>query len=219
MVQTQQDVHELSRSEILAQLAELGIQSLTVKRFSNAELLTLLHGLQEVIVTNKNIKIESRPNASGMPNLSPVDKMILKNLLASRGLISSIKLSAELNIPLSTILRRRKRLEAMFLEMHYALKLEKLGWRNATLYISTQNGLTSAIGKELLSWQAINAVCSIFDENGFDLKVEVAFRDNSSLLEIIERIKAVKGVGSVSWCEDVECIGINNNYDFILNPS
>src|SRR5215510_5388117 len=79
--------------------------------------------------------------------LSEVDKKMLQTLLASSGRISSLALSRKLEIPLTTIQRRRKRLESEFLEVDYSLRLDKLGWRNADLLISTSRGAASSIGK------------------------------------------------------------------------
>ncbi|HXV45585.1 MAG TPA: winged helix-turn-helix transcriptional regulator, partial [Nitrososphaera sp.] len=83
--------------------------------------------------------------------LTESDKQIMRSLLASRGKVSSVELARKLEIPLTTIQRRRKRLESEFLEVAYSLKLDKLGWRKADLLISTSSGRASAIGKELLS--------------------------------------------------------------------
>jgi predicted transcriptional regulator len=47
--------------------------------------------------------------------LSDVDKKMLQTLLASSGRVSSLALSRKLEIPLTTIQRRRKRLESEFL--------------------------------------------------------------------------------------------------------
>ncbi|MGH9992620.1 MAG: winged helix-turn-helix transcriptional regulator, partial [Nitrososphaera sp.] len=62
-----------------------------------------------------------------------VDKKVLKSLLDSSGRVSSLALSRKLEIPLTTVQRRRKRLEGEFLEVSYSLRLDKLGWRRAEL--------------------------------------------------------------------------------------
>jgi len=42
---------------------------------------------------------------------------------------STKNISTEFGIPVTTIRRRRKRLEKEFLKIHYVLDIEKFGWR------------------------------------------------------------------------------------------
>jgi len=142
--------------------------------------------------------------------LSDVDKKMLQTLLASSGRVSSLALSRKLEIPLTTIQRRRKRLESEFLEVAYSLKLDKLGWRNADLLISTSKGVASAIGKELLTHNSITRVCRSIGEHTIDLNAEIVFKNNSELLNTIEWIKSLDGVKDVVWTEPVEVVGKNS---------
>ena len=139
--------------------------------------------------------------------LSDVDKKMLQTLLASSGRISSLALSRKLEIPLTTIQRRRKRLESEFLEVAYSLKLEKLGWRKADLLISTSKGKASSIGKELLTHNAVTRVCRSIGEHTIDLHAEIVFKNNTELLHVIEWIKALDGIDGVMWTEPVELVG------------
>lgn len=150
--------------------------------------------------------------------LSDVDKKMLQTLLASSGRVSSLALSRKLEIPLTTIQRRRKRLESEFLEVAYSLKLDKLGWRNADLLISTSKGVASAIGKELLTHNSITRVCRSIGEHTIDLHAEIVFKNNSELLNVIEWIKSLDGVKDVVWTEPVEVVGKNTPVpDKVLN--
>ena len=150
------------------------------------------------------------PQAIGRSmKLSDVDKKMLQTLLASSGRVSSLALSRKLEIPLTTIQRRRKRLESEFLEVAYSLKLEKLGWRTADLLISTSKGMASSIGKELLTHNSITRVCRSIGEHTIDLHAEIVFKSNTELLNVIERIKALDGVKDVVWTEPVEVVGKN----------
>ncbi len=55
--------------------------------------------------------------------LSDMDRKMLRLLLDSEGTIPTHELSLKLDIPLSTIQRRRKRLEEEYLIRHYSLIL------------------------------------------------------------------------------------------------
>lgn len=150
--------------------------------------------------------------------LTETDKQILRSLLGSKGRISSVELARKLEIPLTTIQRRRKRLESEFLEVAYSLKLDKLGWRRADLLVSTYKGVASAIGKELLTHNSITRVCRSIGEHTIDLHAEIVFKNNSELLNVIEWIKSLDGVKDVVWTEPVEVVGKNTPVpDKVLN--
>jgi DNA-binding Lrp family transcriptional regulator len=141
--------------------------------------------------------------------LTDTDKQILRSLVSSRGRISSVELSRKLEIPLTTIQRRRKRLESEFLEVAYSLKLEKLGWRRADLLVSTFKGTSPNVGKGLLTHNSITRVCRSIGEHTIDLHAEIVFKDNTELLNVIEWIKSLDGVKDVVWTEPVELMGKN----------
>jgi len=82
--------------------------------------------------------------------LSFVDKQILKILLSPGGDVSSHSLEQTLRIPRSTIQRRRRHLENMYLEHPYSLNLAHLGYRRVDLLIFTGGGATQAIAHALL---------------------------------------------------------------------
>ena len=165
----------------------------------------------------KNLLFEREMSAKvqspmSLRRLTETDKQILRSLLGSKGRISSVELARKLEIPLTTIQRRRKRLESEFLEVAYSLKLDKLGWRNADLLISTSKGVASAIGKELLTHNSITRVCRSIGEHTIDLNAEIVFKNNSELLNTIEWIKSLDGVKDVVWTEPVEIVGKKDSH-------
>ncbi|HEX7031623.1 MAG TPA: Lrp/AsnC family transcriptional regulator [Nitrososphaera sp.] len=201
----------MSRHELLEELSKLGVATEAFESFSIEELNDLLYGLNKVINAYRQAQKGDRSPKKGLaPVLSLADRKILKSLLASGGRVSSLKLSRELDIPLSTVQRRRKRLEELLLETSYVLKVDKFGWRRATLFISTQNGLTLSVAKELIQWDdSIISVSRTMGGSEIDLQLEFIFRQNSELLELIEKIRAVDGVKNVAWSESIEVIGKN----------
>jgi DNA-binding Lrp family transcriptional regulator len=142
-------------------------------------------------------------------HFTEIDKEMLQTLISSNGRISSLALSRKLDVPLTTVQRRRKRLESEFLEFAYSLKLDKLGWRRADLLVSTHKGMTSAVGKELLAHSGVTTVSRAIGEHTIDLHAEVVFKNNAELLNLIEWIKSFEGVKDVIWTEPVETMGRN----------
>jgi DNA-binding Lrp family transcriptional regulator len=212
-----------SRHALLERLRSLGINIQAFESLSLGELSDLLYGLNKILsATNKQDENSNR-RGSGKGNLLPVlsvtDKRILKALILSAGRVSSLKLSKDLDIPLTTVQRRRKRLEDLFLETSYRLQVEKFGWRRAILFLSTQKGLTFSVAKDLLSWkEPILSVCRTMGANEIDLHAEFIFRHNSELLNLIEKIRTIEGIKNVTWSESIQVIGSNpTQFEFIID--
>lgn len=194
------------RSTLFAELSSYGARIEEFENCSAAELESLLRGIKWLQRTMGS----AQPGRAGT-SFSGVDKKVLKALVTSNGRISSLALSRQLDVPLTTVQRRRKRLESEFIEMYYVLKLERLGWRRASLLISTEEGRTRLIGKQLLSRSSIASVSSTIGEHTIDLLADVIFKDNAELLNIIEWVKSTEGVKQVVWTEAVERLGENND--------
>ena len=139
--------------------------------------------------------------------LSDLDRKMLRLLLDSEGHISTHELSKQLEIPLSTVQRRRKRLESEYLIKHYSLDPMKFGYRKIDLLIYTEGGGTLSIGKELLKREEVTYAARTIGEHTIDLRIEVFVKDNGILLNLLEDVKAMRGVRDVVWTEVVETIG------------
>jgi DNA-binding Lrp family transcriptional regulator len=142
--------------------------------------------------------------------LSDSDRKMLKLLLDSEGNIPTHEISVQLGIPLSTVQRRRKRLEEEYLIKHYSLDPMKFGYRRIDLLIYTEGGETMNIGKELLKREEVTFAARTIGEHAIDLRVEVFVKDNSVLLDLLETVKVMKGVRDVIWTEVIETIGRKN---------
>ena len=140
--------------------------------------------------------------------LSALDRKLLKILLMPNGdLKSSKSLSAKLGIPITTIRRRRKRLEREFLKIHYVLDIEKFGWRRIDFFISIRNGMVNAVANKLIELNDVTYVGKSIGEHTIDLRVESIVKDNSVLLDLLEKIKGMDGVRDVVWSEIVNVVG------------
>ena len=139
--------------------------------------------------------------------LSEFDGKILRLLLDSEGKIPSHEISLQLGIPLSTVQRRRKRLETDFLVKTYALDPMKFGWRKVDLLIYTRGGATIELGRELLKREEVMYAARTIGEHTIDLRIEVFVKDNGTLLNLLEDVKGMQGVRDVVWTEVVETIG------------
>jgi DNA-binding Lrp family transcriptional regulator len=143
-------------------------------------------------------------------DLSDVDRKMLKLLLQSEGKMHSHEISQELGVPISTVQRRRKRLEEIYLIKSYTLNPVKFGWRRIDFLIATEGGATMSVGKELLRRPEVTYVARSIGEHTIDLRVETFVQDNSELLNLLEDVKGMEGVKDVVWSEIVEVIGKKN---------
>ena len=141
-------------------------------------------------------------------NVSDLDRKLLKILLLPNGdLKSSKNLSLKLGLPITTVRRRRKRLESKFLKLHYVMDIEKFGWKRVDFFISIRNGMVNAVANKLLDSDEVTYVGKSIGEHTIDLRVETIVRDNASILDILEKIKAMDGVQDVVWSEIVSVVG------------
>jgi hypothetical protein len=142
--------------------------------------------------------------------LSEQDANILAHLLGSNDGVSSQRLSRETGLPLRAIRLRRKELTKEYLTVTRALNLQRYGWRQLQLLITTSGGRTVAIGRELLKLKQVVFVGGTIGEFKIDLRAEVYVRSNAELLTLIEEVKAMHGVKEVIWSEVAEVIGLKN---------
>jgi DNA-binding Lrp family transcriptional regulator len=129
-----------------------------------------------------------------LSQLTEADRKILGLLLDSEGRVSSNELSRQLKVPIGSIEVRRKTLEETYLIKQYSIDPTKFGWRRIDLLIYTDGGMTMSIGKELLKRKEVTSVTRMIGEHTIDLRVEVFVKDNQMLLNLIEDVKAMKGV-------------------------
>jgi DNA-binding Lrp family transcriptional regulator len=153
--------------------------------------------------------------SSASTGLSLIDKKILKALLESKGNPSSLQLSRELDIPLSTVQRRRKRLEDEFVKESYSLCYEKFGKRRITFIISLGTGEKSKVVREILAIDKVLALTRTFGDS-VDLKVEAILETNQEFIDTCEKIKSVPGVQKVSWFESIEMLGTKKELDLSI---
>ena len=150
----------------------------------------------------------SKAVAKQETSISELDRKLLKILLMPNGDSKSSKsLSAKLGIPITTVRRRRKRLEDKFLKINYVLDISKFGWKRIDFFISIRNGMVDAVAKKLLDIDDVTYVGKSIGEHTIDLRIETIVKDNASILDHLETIKAMDGVNDVVWSEIVRVVG------------
>jgi hypothetical protein len=98
-----------------------------------------------------------------------------------------------------------------YVAIMYSSTLLKYGWRQVEFLISTTGGKTMTIGKELLKRPYVAYVARAVGQFNIDLRVEVFVRSNDELINLIEEVKAMRGVKDVIWSEVIEVVGRKNH--------
>jgi len=91
--------------------------------------------------------------------------------------------------------------------LHYVLDIEKFGWRRVDFFIAIKNGMVNAVASKLLDSDEVTYVGKSIGEHTIDLRVETIVKDNASVLDVLEKIKAMDGVNDVIWSEIVSVVG------------
>ncbi|MFI5421252.1 MAG: hypothetical protein ACHQ1H_09835, partial [Nitrososphaerales archaeon] len=98
-----------------------------------------------------------------------------------------------------------------YLAISYSSTLETYGWRQIEFLIATVGGRTVSIGKELLKRDQVAYVARTIGQFNIDLRVEVFVRSNDELINLIEEVKAMRGVKELIWSEIIEVVGRKNH--------
>lgn len=209
------DASQVSRARLLAELEKLGINTAALESLTLKQLADLVYGMNKVAnLTNQLRGKKEHENSLAPIPLSAIDKKMLKMLFASNGSVSSVTLSKELGVPLTTVQRRRKRL-ATLTRSTYSLDWKKFGMRSMMFFVSIENVAPSKIGNEIMSWPEVSSVTRMFSSNRVDLMVQVVLRTNKEIMDFSERVRALAGVKEIFWNEAIEVIGQKNDIHFL----
>lgn len=162
-------------------------------------------------------KIDQESNANNIDRKPvkeqfSIDRINLKIIdeLVSNGDIKSSEISEKLKIPLSTIQRRRTRIEKSILKKKYQMDLTQLGYRTAQIFVDVQKGKAKETGEELIKKYNRNIVSASTRINSSNnLCLEVVYNGSDELHYLLEEIKSIPLADKVDWSEQVTMIGDN----------
>ena len=194
-----------SRLRLMQEMEALGINTSALESLTISQLSDLLCGLNHM----SNAKAHKKPDEKRTVLLSPMDKKMLTSLLYSNGDMSSLALSRQLKIPLTTVQRRRKRLEQV-IDSSYSLKIEEFGLRMITFFMTIEGRSAIEVGKEALHLQQIISVERMIGGN-IDVEIKAIVTTNKDIAQLSEQLKTIRGVKELSWNERVSIIGKNSD--------
>ena len=126
--------------------------------------------------------------------------------------MSSINLSRKLDVPLSTIQRRRARLEKSLLKRTYTFDYKAFGGREGDLIINVDKGKSKEVAQYLLKNYKNNITFVHTRINSsHNVSAHIVYKDTQELHELIESVRTMDYVTGVQWSEMVELVGDNNS--------
>lgn len=202
------------------ELKSLGVSEQAVAALPTHALAKFREGVYNLLSASKEKKV-GRPKGTAkvITDLTPLDKGIIFALLRSQGNATSLSLSEELAAPMSTVQRRRQRLEESLLEQSCSLKVDKFGWGTAIIFVSINGRTIASVAEEILKMDdMVTLVTQMVGAGSMDLKVDVLFKSRPQLQSLLERIKSISNVNDIVWSEPVRVLGKNSKcYEMMLN--
>lgn len=149
---------------------------------------------------------ESKKITNNSLDLDSLDIKIMRELLGNPD-SSSSKMVRKFGIPLSTVQRRKTRLERLVLTRKYELNTHDLGWRNAEILMLVENGKADYMAEKLIEkFDNVIGTSTRINTNS-NLAAYVGFRNSYELHELMEKIRAMPNVSNIEWSEIVRDVG------------
>ena len=156
-------------------------------------------------LSKKVIKSESEFATSGNPVvfLDKINVEILKNIIRNPDIKSS-EISKEIGIPLSTVQRRRSKLEtSAILKKSFVIDFHRLGLRVADLLIKVSKGDIESIVNEIVKQhsKSILEITVRLGQPDINLVVRLAYKDNNEIYEIMRTLNTIENIDYIQWSE------------------
>jgi DNA-binding Lrp family transcriptional regulator len=134
---------------------------------------------------------------------------IIKEMVDSPDVKSSA-IATKYKKPLSTVQRRRTKLEHSILKKGYRVDISQLGWREADLMIGVQKGDCEEVATKLLETPGVISASLRIGDPDVNIMAQVYYKTSQELQNLVEGIRRLASVTSVSWSEVVKVLGSNN---------
>jgi DNA-binding Lrp family transcriptional regulator len=126
---------------------------------------------------------------------------------------SSATIATKYNIPLSTIQRRRARLEDSILKKKYHIDIMARGWRIADILLQVEKGKSEEVAKKIFLKYKDNIISISTRINSLNnLAIQIFFKSSDELHDLLESVRSIPYVTNVDWSEIINIIEYNTDY-------
>jgi Lrp/AsnC family transcriptional regulator, regulator for asnA, asnC and gidA len=160
---------------------------------------------------SKIIKITNNDNGRGASmngiRIDNIDIKIIELLTFGH---SNKQISDKLEVPLSTIQRRTRKLgEKELIVTKTEPNYEKLGFKRGLIHIYLSKGEIDSVGQKLSKMRGI--ISASVHVGNSDLVGFFIYRNTKQLLKMTTDVKQIQGVEKVMWSEEVYSIRIDKS--------
>jgi DNA-binding Lrp family transcriptional regulator len=141
-------------------------------------------------------------------NFDNINLKILELIMINPDIKSS-DIAKKISIPLSTVQRRRARIEnSTMLQKKFEIDTKKIGLRTADMLIRVTKGQIESVANQIakLHSKSILEMSLRIGQLDFNLVVKVVYKDSDEIYEIIKTVNTIDYVESVQWSEIVKII-------------
>jgi len=161
---------------------------------------------------DKSKIIKSGISTNPTVTLDRINLLITQELLQNSS-VKTATIAHKLNLPLSTVQRRRKRLEeSPYLKKRYEIDVKQFGFRKADILISTLGGECVDVAKEIADKYPANIleISQRIGDPEINLVALAIYKDTKELYNILEDIRGMENVEGAEWSEIVNVIQRND---------
>lgn len=151
---------------------------------------------------NMSIRTESLPRLSTarVKLLDSINVRIISELVKNP--TTSLSLAKRLNIPLSTLQRRRAKIENAILRRTYTFNHKAFGGRVGDLIIHVDKGKSDEVAQTLLEKYKNNIpYCDTRINSQHNVSAHVIYKNTEELHNLIESIRSMDYITGVAWSE------------------
>jgi DNA-binding Lrp family transcriptional regulator len=124
---------------------------------------------------------------------------------------TSSSLATTLQIPLSSLQRRRAKLERSVLSKSYRINLTSIAGKMGEVVVNVEKGKSREVAKQILTKFKNNIMSVSTRINAIhNIAAHVMYNDTAELHNLLDNIKAMPFVTALEWSEIVEIIGDNS---------
>jgi len=139
--------------------------------------------------------------------LDDLDLKIVNDLLDD-STASSTVIANKYGRPLSTIQRRRSRLEKGVLLKNYSINVSKTNWRSGEIFVRVLKGRTEEVAGDIFNKYASNVtLVSTTMNNVGNLIIHIYYRNSPQMFSILEELRRMPGVDDVMYAEHIDIVG------------
>jgi DNA-binding Lrp family transcriptional regulator len=171
----------------------------------------LAHAANNSELTSKK-DIENISNPHRLSRLvDDINLRIIEELVKNPSTTSS-SLSTKLEIPLSSLQRRRAKIEKYILNKSYQINLRSISGKVGEVVVNVEKGKSRDVAKQILKKfrnNVMNVSTRINAEH--NVAAHIMYNDTAELHSLLENIKSMPFVSHLQWSEIVEVIGDNSH--------